>query len=206
MHGLLEAANSADPDSTLYLFTDASAKDSGIFPSVDAVALKRNIQVNFILFGSCSPIDPGFRAIAAATGGQVFFLNRSTETGSIFPLVNSQIGPPQVTIAHAAGTLSTSRDLQFPVDSMARVLTISTAADNVASSSLKRPDGSVVAATDTGVAITVLSTGSIYVINAPQVGLWDLKLQGSGTYSMDVRAKTTATCSSSFQISAPSIS
>jgi hypothetical protein len=169
-----------------------------MFPSVDAVAVSKSLKVNFILFGSCSPIDPGFQAVAAATGGQVFFLNRSTETGSIFPLVSSQIGPPQVTIVHDAGTLSASRDIQFPVDSMATLLTVSTSVDTFGSITLKRPDGTVVAATDPGVTITGLSTGAIFLINSPLPGTWDLQLQGSGAYSLDVRGKTTRDLLSQF--------
>jgi len=198
MDGLLEAVNTADDDSTLYLFTDASAKDSGLYPSVNAVAGNKNINVNFILFGSCSPIDPGFQAVAAATGGQVFLLNRATETGSIFPLVRSQVGPPQVTLTHVAGTISGSRDVQFPVDSSATLLSISISLDTVSSITVKRPDGSVVTASDPGVTLTGLSTGAIYLITSPQSGTWDVNLQGSGAYSADVRGKTTRDLLSQF--------
>jgi hypothetical protein len=198
MHGLLEAVNTGDDDSTLYLFTDASAKDSSMYPSVDALASSKDIQVNFISFGSCSPIDPGFKAVAAATGGQVFVLNRSTETGSIFPLVSSQVGPPQVVIAHADGTLSSTRDIQFPVDSTVTLLSVATTADTVGSITLKRPDGSVVSGSDSGVTLTGLSTGAIYLITSPPSGTWDLQIQGSGSYSADVRGKTTRDLLSQF--------
>ncbi len=191
MSGLLEAVNAADDDSTLYLFTDASAKDSDLYSSVNAVAMSKGTQVNFILFGSCSPIDPGFQAVAAATGGQVFFLNRGSETGAIFPLISSQIGPPQVIIVHDAGTLSASRDIQFPVDSANTLLSVSVSLDAVTSLTLKRPDGTVVNAGDPGVTLTGLSTGAIYLIASPQSGTWDLNVQGSGQYSVDVRGKTT---------------
>ena len=70
---------------TLFLFTDASAKDSGLFANVDATATKKKITINFALFGSCSPIDPGFIATASATGGQVFlFSTASAKPGPSF--------------------------------------------------------------------------------------------------------------------------
>ena len=42
--------------------------------SVSALAQSKRIRVYFMLFGSCSPIDPGYIQIANETGGQVFFL------------------------------------------------------------------------------------------------------------------------------------
>jgi hypothetical protein len=191
MHGLQDAVNSADEQSTLFLFTDASAKDSGLFPNVDATATKKKITINFALFGSCSPIDPAYLATASATGGQVFLFNRGTETGAIFPLVTSQIGGPQVNILHAAGTLSTSRDVTFPVDSLLSSLAVSTSADFVSAITLMRPDGTVVAAADPGVNITSVARGAIFLITAPPQGNWTLHVEGSGALSVDVRGKST---------------
>jgi len=96
MQGLVAAVNGADPQSTLYLFSDASAKDSELFANVNAMANQKNIKLKYGLFGSCSPIDPGFLATAAATGGQVFVLNRFSEAGALFPLVAAELGLPPV--------------------------------------------------------------------------------------------------------------
>ncbi|HTC93457.1 MAG TPA: hypothetical protein VK699_08395 [Terriglobales bacterium] len=190
MHGLQEAVNTADEQSTLFLFTDASAKDSGLFPNVDATATKKKITVNFALFGSCSPIDPAFINTASATGGQVFFFNRFTEKGAIFPLMQSQIGGPQVNILHDAATISTSRDIPFPVDSMITSLSVSTSLDSVSAITLTRPDGTVVSAADAGVILTRVGTGAIFVIASPPQGNWNLHVEGSGALSVDVRGKS----------------
>jgi len=190
MHGLLDAVNAADEQSTLFLFTDASAKDSGLFPNVDAAATKKKITVNFALFGSCSPIDPAYLNTASATGGQVFLFNRGTETGAIFPLVSSQIGGPQVNILHDAGTLSTARDIPFPVDSMINSLAVSASLDSVTAITLMRPDGTVVAAGDPGVSITRVLRGAIFLITGPPQGNWTLHVEGSGALSVDVRGKS----------------
>jgi hypothetical protein len=190
MHGLLDAVNAADEQSTLFLFTDASAKDSGLFPIVDAAATKKKITINFALFGSCSPIDPAYINTASATGGQVFLFNRFTETGAIFPLMNSQIGGPQVNILHDAGTLSGSRDIAFPVDSMITSLSVSTSLDSVSVITLTRPDGTVVSSADAGVSLTRVTSGAIFVITAPPQGSWNLHVQGSGALSVDVRGKS----------------
>jgi hypothetical protein len=190
MHGLLEAVNAADEQSTLFLFTDASAKDSGLFGNVDAVATKKKITVNFALFGSCSPIDPAYINTASATGGQVFLFNRFSETGAVFPLISSQVGGPQVNILHDAGTLSGSRDVPFPVDSMINALAVSTSLDSVTAIVLTRPDGTPVVASDPGVSVTTVGRGAIFLINTPQQGSWNLHVEGSGALSIDVRGKS----------------
>ena len=41
---------------------------------MSALAQSKQIQVYFVLFGSCSPIDPAYIRIANETGGQVFVL------------------------------------------------------------------------------------------------------------------------------------
>ncbi len=192
MHGLLEAVNAADPQSTIYLFTDASAKDSALFPNVSAIAEQKKIKIKYGLFGSCSPIDPGFQATAAATGGQVFFLNRFFESNSLFGLVASEIGPPQVTIVHTAGTLpSGTQTVTFPVDSAVTQLTVAVSVDSLTSVTLTRPDSSVVSPGDPGVTLTPLSTGSIFLLRPPVPGSWTLQIQGFGSYSVDVQGKTT---------------
>jgi hypothetical protein len=192
MSGMLQALNAVDPQSTLYLFTDASAKDSSLFPSVITTASQKNVTIKYGLFGSCSPIDPAFIATAQATGGQVFFLNRFFETSSLFDLVASEIGPAQVTIAHQSGQLVTgARDVPFPVDSAMSSLTVTVSVDFLSSVTLTRPDGTIVSPGDADASVTNLSVGAIYVIHPAQTGNWDLQIQGSGAYSADIKGKTT---------------
>jgi len=58
MAGMLAALGPIDPGGQLFVWTDASAKDSARSGSVSALAQSKNIRVNFVLFVSCSPIDP----------------------------------------------------------------------------------------------------------------------------------------------------
>lgn len=193
MSGLLEAVNNVDPQSTLWLFTDASALDSQLYPEVLFTAMQKHVTLKYGLFGSCSPIDPAYIATAQATGGQVFFLNRFFETGSLFDLVASEVGPPQVTITHQSGTLFLGvQEIPFPVDSAVTTFSVSAQIDSLSSVTLFRPDGSVVASGDPDASVTPLSVGAIYVINTSQTGNWRLEIQGSGGFSADIKAKTTS--------------
>src|SRR5262249_29386138 len=72
MTGLVRAVAAADPDSVLYLVTDASAKDAALAANVVALAGAKKIRVTALLFGSCSPIDPAYLRVADETGGRVF--------------------------------------------------------------------------------------------------------------------------------------
>ena len=192
MSGLLEAVNNVDEQSTIWLFTDASALDSQLSPTVFATAREKKVQIKYGLFGSCSPIDPAYLATAQGTGGQVFFLNRFFETGSLFDLVAAEVGAPQVTIAHQSGILALGiQQIPFPVDSAVSTFTVSATVDSLSSVTLSRPDGSIVAAGDPDVSITPLSVGAIFVIHTSQTGSWVLEVQGGGSYSADMKAKAT---------------
>lgn len=191
MQGLSDAISNADDGSTLFLFTDASAKDSALAGSVAAAANQKQITINFGLFGSCSPIDPGFIRVASETGGQIFFLARN-EAGSLFSLVRPQVGLPPDPILHSAGTLATgSRDFQFPIDSTLNTLTLAGFAESLTKITLTRPDGSVVAPTDPGANVTSVSTATIFNITSPQTGVWHAHIEGSGSYSVAVLGKST---------------
>ena len=104
--------------------------------------------------------------------------------------MNSQIGGPQVNILHDAGTLTTSRDVLFPVDSMITSLAVSASLDSVNAITLTRPDGTLVTPGDPGVSITSVTRGGIFLITTPQQGNWTLHVAGSGALSIDVRGKS----------------
>src|SRR5262249_44451768 len=88
--GLMDAINASDPQAAFFLFTDATAKDDYLAEDVILAAKNKGIVIKFLLFGSCSPIDPAYYQVATGTGGQVFVLNR-TEAGTAFPLVKAQL-------------------------------------------------------------------------------------------------------------------
>src|SRR5262249_35772611 len=97
MAGMLAALGSADPGGQLFVFTDASAKDSAPAGSVSALARSKRTQVILVLFGSCSPIDPGYIQIANETGGHVFFLTPQ-EVDQASSLPGLLVGTKSVTL------------------------------------------------------------------------------------------------------------
>lgn len=184
--GLLSAISGSSSDAKLYLFTDASAKDSALAGNVAATANAKKISINYVVTGSCSPIDPAYIRVAEETGGQLLFVARS-EVGQVFKLIEPSLSGdlrPLLTLNDAfSGPANSYTAL---VDTSVRRATFSLSADVLSAVILRRPDGSVVQPGDPGVVYTPLSTARIYTIDAPSVGSWSIDATGSGRLSLSV--------------------
>ena len=125
MAGMLAALGPADPGGQLFVFTDATAKDSALSGSVSALAQSKRTRIYFILFGSCSPIDPGYIQIAKETGGQLFFLTpQQADVASNLP--GLLVGTNVVTLLSVRDSVvSGSKSYSVPVDSTMRDVTFS---------------------------------------------------------------------------------
>ncbi|MBE8988348.1 hypothetical protein [Nostoc sp. LEGE 12450] len=190
MTGLLRAVAASQSDSNLYLFTDASSKDASVVGNVIAIAKAKQIKINPLLFGSCSPIDPAYVKVAEETGGQLFFL-RTSEAGSTFNLIKPQLSGNLVPIVSVRSTLSGgSRTLDVPIDSSVESATFSVSIDSKGPIALFRPSGAEVVSGNPGVTITELSSGRIVTVNAPETGTWRLQIQGSGDFSAEAQANS----------------
>src|SRR5439155_1343460 len=132
----------SDEGGVLFMFTDASALDSGLAGNVSSLATSKDIEVFPMLFGSCSPIDPGYIRVANESGGQLFFLQRS-EAGSITRLADFVVRSNAVNVLSIADSLTgTAKSYTVPVDStMIRVSFSVSGTTNVV---VTRPDGSTV--------------------------------------------------------------
>lgn len=79
--GLKRALEVAAPESVAFLFSDASAKDYGLYDEVAQIILKKQIRVYFLLTGDCgAPNDPEtlvYKEIARVSDGQVFNMRNS---------------------------------------------------------------------------------------------------------------------------------
>ncbi|MBH8563198.1 hypothetical protein I8748_13555 [Nostoc sp. CENA67] len=185
MTGTLRAVEASLPNSNLFVFTDASSKDGDLSSQVAAKAGEKNTKVNFLLNGSCSPIDPAYVEVAQQTGGQLFSVD-TFEISSAFDLIEPYLSSNLTSVLSANGTLNEeSKSFDVPIDSTvsSSSISVSTSADI----SLVRPDGTEVQPGDTDVTVTTLSTGRIFTINSPKPGIWKLKLQGSGEFSVSAQ-------------------
>lgn len=182
--GLLSAISGASSGAKLYFYSDASAKDSSLGGNVAAAANAKKISINYVITGSCSPIDPAYIRVAQETGGQVFFIRRS-EVGSIFQLIEPSLSgdlrPILVLNDRFAGA---AKSFDVPIDSTVRSITFSVSADSLSSVRVTRPSGVEVLTSDSDVTYTPLSTARIYTIDAPAAGNWNISVSGTGDLSL----------------------
>lgn len=183
MAGMLAALGPMDPGGQLFVWTDASAKDSVRSGSVSALAQSKRIRVNFVLFGSCSPIDPGYIQIANETGGQVFFLTPQ-EVGQAANLPVLLVGTKAVTVLSVRDSVvSGSKSYPVPVDSTMTDVTFSA---DTKSMEVKRPNGDPVQAGDPDATTLALSGGTVVKVGSPAVGSWTVTIGVSSTYRLEV--------------------
>jgi hypothetical protein len=202
--GLLQAVDASLPNSTLFLFTDATAKDSGAANAVIAKAREKSIVINYALSGSCSPIDQAYVRGAAETGGFMISMTRAAgDVTKLLPLFLAQARGDLTRIISSAGTLAGVESVTAPVDSTARrlVIVVNTAAANTVA--VRRPSGVLVAAGDPDATIAtvqdfvqspagpfVLTRGTVVTVDAPAVGAWKVELSGSGAYAVSADANS----------------
>lgn len=190
MTGAYNAVAAADKGAQVYLFTDASARDSGKYGSVLDLASSKKSRLFFALFGNCSPYDPVYFALARNTGGQVFILNRP-EAAQVSRLADAFSRTDTVDILTISGTLGpTPRTYQFPVDSHIGRLNLSVARTAPGTVVIRRPDGSTLTPATPGATEIALSNTTAYSVDAPQRGLWSITVSGSDTFSILVNGQS----------------
>ena len=187
---LLKAVGASVPGASMFLFSDASAKDAALGATTNALARERDIRISPVLTGSCSPVDPVYKRNATETGGQLFFVDRG-EVESLFALVAPQVTGDFETLLLASGSLAgASRDFPIAIDSTVRRAVFSVAIDTLTAVTVIRPDGHVVAAGEPGVSTLDLSSGRVVTVDSPGQGTWTLQVRGSGEYSVAAQGNT----------------
>lgn len=187
---LLQAVGASRSDSNLYLFTDATAKDSGLAGAVSAAAQRKRIKITALLTGSCSPIDPAYIRNTSETGGQLFQLQRF-ELGRVFDLVRPQLSGDFVTIARKQGSFAgAAESVTVPVDSTVTRAVFSVTMDIKGATTLTAPNGLAVVPGQPGITFTELTAGTLITVDSPETGAWQLSTTGTGQFAMVAQANS----------------
>lgn len=135
-------------------------------------------------------IDPVYQDLATATGGQALAINPSevgsTEAMGLF-MSGSYTHDSDVLVA-SDKVAGLPKSFRFPVDSTVQSLYVSVSGD--VETTLQRPDESVVYRGEPGVEAAKLRQAALFTIAAPQPGPWTVTIQGSGGFSLSVKAKS----------------
>ncbi len=179
MTGMYNGLSLSNPSGSLFMYTDASAKDAGLAGAVIGLAKAREIKIFPMLFGSCSPIEPGYLQLATETGGQAMLLFPS-EAASVTALADLMGRNNVVQILSVNDTYAAQKTYGFPVDASMTRLTVSVSSIdyNTPAVTLIRPDGVTVQPADASTYLT-LTGGVIISIDAPMRGRWQLAVAGS---------------------------
>ena len=191
MAGTEKAVDLSDDRGSVIIFTDASAKDAELFPSVSALASTKNVKIFYALSGSCSPVDPAYFSVANASGGQVFTLS-AFEASTITKLIGILAKNNAVDVENRQGSVDgTQVTIPFFVDSAMTKLNVSFSQFDRTTMTLIRPDGVTVPPVSSGTVITLpLSSGIIYSVTTPQIGIWKAVIGGAGQYSLLVNGES----------------
>jgi hypothetical protein len=180
MTGMYNGLSLADPGGDLFMYTDATAKDAGLAGAVISLAKSKDIKIYPMLFGSCSPLTPGYLQAAAETGGQVFFLFGS-EAGAVTQLADLVGRNNVVQLLSTVDTYASTKSYTVPVDSSMTRLTVAVSGTLQGvrpTVTLTRPDG-VVVTLATATKYLSLTSGVIISIDNPPRGAWTLAVGGS---------------------------
>jgi hypothetical protein len=180
MTGMYNGLSLADPGGDLFMYTDATAKDASLAGAVISLAKSKHIKIYPMLFGSCSPLTPGFLQAAAETGGQVFFLFGS-EAGAVTQLADLVGRNNVVQVLSTVDTYASTKSYTVPVDSSMTRLTVSVSGTLRGVKpvvTLTQPNGVVITAA-TATKYLNLSSGVIISIDNPPRGAWTLAVGGS---------------------------
>jgi len=139
--------------------------------------------VGQVIDGPCVPrfrADPSYIATAEATGGQIMLLDR-TEIASP-AITRAQTGSNHETILRVSGTLGAGfREFTAPVDSGVRSLQFTIFAECAKFVTVTAPSGAEAEGAK-------LSSGRIVSLEAPELGLWRVKLAGTGYFTAVAQA------------------
>ncbi|CDW55084.1 I-set and ig and VWA 2 domain containing protein [Trichuris trichiura] len=163
--GIKLALENSLPNSFIYVFTDARAKDYHLLDQVLSIVQEKQSQVVFVMTGDCGDrTHPGylaFESIASMSSGQIFHLDKS-DVNKIIEYVRLSMMNKRVRIVAEDHEHSRTFAVHFPVDSHLFEITVSVAGD--------RPD------------VHLLDPQ----VSEPQPGMWTIKGSVNGKHTIRV--------------------
>ncbi|KAF3929774.1 hypothetical protein ABW19_dt0206090 [Dactylella cylindrospora] len=200
--GMRDAVANLGAGGSLFMFTDADAKDVEGADALVGEAKGKGIKIVTAVFGECAVGGMGvYQRIARETLGQ-FFDSSIADAGTITRLTDSigrsnSVDLLSVTgdfVAGARKRATGSVPYVVSVDSTLSQVTFSLSSTGV-TMAVQRPDGSVIKDGDTGVAITTLSAGTFITIVSPPSGNYIINLDGTATAAFSLAVSGISTLS-----------
>ncbi|XP_035692384.1 von Willebrand factor A domain-containing protein 7-like [Branchiostoma floridae] len=194
------------PGSTVFVFTDAGAKDAGLVESVTSLGIQKNIKVTFFLSGSVgqrrrrrsdrprAPREAGDRdtylSIAQATGGQVLDITKS-EVFETTKLVDLVVTSAEVNILQIRDAPAGTGDHVIPLDLTMSDVIIQVTGQG-AELQVLDPTGVLQATGENATVSVEVQLSDVLVVRVRDVtpGLWHVVVLSDVTYDLRVTAQS----------------
>ena len=134
-------------------------------------------------------IDSAYKKITSETGGQLFVLDKGMADS--FKLIKPSLLSNSQSLLIIQNTLSTNKLVLFkiPVDSTISTLVVSVYMSSKGKINLLGPQKIAIKLDDNNVTITKSPNGTVFIINKPLIGDWELSIKGNVGDSFFVTAK-----------------
>ncbi|XP_072945605.1 hemicentin-1-like [Epargyreus clarus] len=165
--GIKKAVERSKPNSYIYVFTDATAKDVELESQVKSMALDKSIQITFVLTATCSgTLDYVYKRLAVATSGELFYLE-TNDMDKIINYVTHSVQDQKTTLL--SKEVQTGIQIKkFTVDNdmMSISISVSIIYGSIATLQVTGPDGNKVATN------ALFGTSKIQIVKIvePEVG------------------------------------
>ncbi|KAM8740973.1 von Willebrand factor A domain-containing protein 7-like [Acanthopagrus schlegelii] len=207
LSGLQLALTGAPPNSEIFLFTDAAAKDSRLLSTVNALIERTKTVVNFMITGgglfrrrrqigndqqqqqsrlSTSDLQL-YRDLAQTSGGQSIEVTKS-ELPEAVSIITESSSSSLVTLLQAARTPGKAENFIFTVDESVKNLTLYITGTSVTFTLISPSGVSQQSTNTTGSLITASQTvGNFKTLKLKsEVGLWEMKMVSTNPYTLKV--------------------
>ena len=144
-----------------------------------------------------SKIDPSYVMVAEETGGQVQMFQPSEASGSL-TLIESKLAGNDETVYRISGELSGERESTVLVDPSIESITFSTFVQCMKNITIYDPSGAEFLSGAVNTKDSRFISGRILTVKQPAAGLWKIRMEGSGYFSMIGEAKTQLTLTTEF--------
>ena len=180
------------PDSVVFVFTDAAAKDHRVLPDVVQLIKQKNIRVNFILTGNCDlekkfTDKKTYEKIAVLSSGQIVNLNKS-EVERIWEFVEISVNPNRKSI-YSADKLSRGEQTYIvKIEPNINEVAITGSGENVQVMVVDSTGEYVFLQDDNVDQLLNLNSVISVLIRNPRPGNWSIIVSSNGPHTLRVEA------------------
>ncbi|XP_060079491.1 von Willebrand factor A domain-containing protein 7-like [Ylistrum balloti] len=202
MSGIQAAIAACIPHSTIYVATDADAKDEYLFDTVQHAANAKHIKITFILTSSCGRrrrdthswqkrYNSAFEALVASTGGNVYHVDHSEVTSVLDHALEKDFPSSEAIIDYFVQKSSENDTMDITVDCAAAVLVIAISGPNsLTEAFLSDPNGTAQRFPSKGATQYYSSHKITMSVQRPSAGIWKLTRFGDSAWNVNVTAST----------------